>query len=122
MENLTIRLKLHEVGEFGNAILSISRGARKTITEKTYFHFYNLRSLHAKICIKYLSAIRDQKKKVTLKININEYESFCYYLQTCLDRRIGFDAYYLALITTINGSLDRQRKVLSHTSNFALPE
>jgi len=98
MINLKLKVKPTEVKEYGFII----RTGLDVLEANDYLHYYNLRSLLKRFIDRQFS-MNPTAKQVTVRVNINEYESLKY-----ISTAITGHPYYNALYISAVNQLDRQ--------------
>jgi hypothetical protein len=110
MQNISIKKCISEISE----LAKITNLLLKNLPDlpdpgdKNYLHFYNLRSLVKKFFDKIYSAqLTPQKKNFSIRININEYESFLFMIDAI--PILGIHPYTTSTILSFCADCDRER-------------
>lgn len=113
MINLNLQLKQSEVTEFYKLVECIFNNTYKLLEACEYYHYYNVRSLVKKIIDKKFNSVTSYRKKIGIKININEFESlkFMYSLNPNI-LELPETLYYKVFLLDIMANFDKKIKNL----------
>lgn len=119
MENLSLKFTRTDLPQFMNLLTEIVRVTEWTREE--YFHRLNLSSLGKKLFVKWYTLLhsRPNSKTISLRVNVNEFES----LKVAYSRNKdhfsngNFD-YYNIILSEAYAQMDRQVVNLYSSKNF----
>ena len=113
---LTAKITYAELQTFGSYFTLAFKCAMdlKLFSTSNYAAYYNLRSLHKKLLVKVFA----ETQKLTLKLDVNEYESLKW-LRDSTASRIKLDIYTVAVTRGIFDTLHQHELRISHASNFS---
>jgi len=110
MINLSLTFPRMQFIEFGRAMQMLFTCANNLDADE-YFHYYNVRSISKKVIDKQYKLVHSHAKKVTMPININEFESVKYVYNSFEDQlQDAALSYNRVLIEEMINTLDQQQK------------
>ncbi len=109
--NLKIKLTKYEYVEFCNHSTHFLEICRVLLDSNDYLHYYNIRTICKNQINKYMRDAFLNKKKYSLTIGINEFNSFKYIFKLCPD----LNPEAKVIIQNIIHTLDKQILDINHT-------